>query len=81
MVVRRGRCSCDCVLGSLAQHRGCAFGHGVFEFGAECLQCCLVGRRVGVGCVEGLCLVCSVSVHRVFVPVKSAVSFVGRFIG
>ena len=51
------------------------FGHGVFELVAECLQCCLVGRRVGVGCVEGLFLVFLVSVHRVFVPVDSAVSF------
>ena len=37
-------------------------GHGMFGFVVEVLCCCAVGRRVGVGRVEGLFQVCLVSV-------------------
>ena len=34
----------------------------------------MVGRRVGVGRVEGLFLVCLVSVYRVLVPIEHVVT-------
>ena len=40
----------------------------------EVLCCCVVGRRVGVDGVEGLFLVCLVSVCRVLVPVEFVVT-------
>ena len=51
--------------------RGCGTaGHHIFAFVVEVLCCRVVGRRVGVGRVEGLFLVCLVSVYCVFVPLE-----------
>ena len=51
-------------------------GHGIFK-----LQCCWGGRRVGVGRVEGVLLVCLVYVDRVFAQVDFLVSVSSLFFG
>ena len=54
----------------------------VFEFIVELFQCCLVGRRVGIGRVQSLFLMCLVNVgcrcHRFFFA--SVLSFSLRFL-
>ena len=54
---------------------GCSTaGHDIFEFVVEVSCCCVGGRRVGLGRIEGLFLVCLVSVHRALVPFEFVVT-------
>ena len=45
-----------------------------FEFVVEVLSCFVAGRRVRIGRVEGLFVVCWVGLYRVLVPVEFVVT-------
>ena len=64
MVVGRDRV----VVGLLFLYGCGTAGHDILEFVVEVFWCRAFSRRVGVGRIEGLILVCLVSVYCLFVP-------------